>query len=221
MRIVILPAIALFACAAWPAAAQLPGGISSLGGLSGAATSPGGIAGQQPQQNKSTEQSAPDAVPGARARTDSVVPLKGGTSDLAPTEALFDAINRGDILSARDAINRGADLDSTNLLGLTPIELSVDLGRNDISFLLLSLRGATGSAAASQQPLGAGGAGAAPSTAAERQAAAKLARANAVAQARLKANPREAAKTAQTPVLFAGNGGAPIPTAGFLGFDHR
>ena len=30
--------------------------------------------------------------------------------DLQPTDALFDAINRGDIAAARDALNRGADL---------------------------------------------------------------------------------------------------------------
>ena len=38
--------------------------------------------------------------------------------------------------------NRGADFDATNVLGLTPIDLSVDLGRNDITMFLLSLRGA-------------------------------------------------------------------------------
>ena len=61
---------------------------------------------------------------------------------MEPTDALFDAINRGDIGSARDAISRGADLHGQNILGMTPMELSVDLGRNDISFLLLSMRGA-------------------------------------------------------------------------------
>src|ERR1700757_1385559 len=62
-------------------------------------------------------------------------------SDMEPTDALFDAINRGDIGAARDAISRGADLRGHNVLGMTPMELSVDLGRNDISFLLLSMRG--------------------------------------------------------------------------------
>jgi ankyrin repeat protein len=81
----------------------------------------------------------PVAIPGARPRTDAVAPAERAASDLPPTEALFDAINRGDIVTARDAISRGADLDGTNLLGVTPLELSVDLGRNDISFLLLSL----------------------------------------------------------------------------------
>ena len=59
---------------------------------------------------------------------------------MSPNDALFDAINRGDIAAARDALSRGAELDAHNLLGMTPMELSVDLGRNDISFLLLSYR---------------------------------------------------------------------------------
>ncbi len=160
----------------------------------------------------------PTAVPGARARPDSVAPAAPGAADLPPTEALFDSINRGDIITARDAISRGADLDGTNLLGLTPLELSVDLGRNDISFLLLSLRGASGSASASQ------GAPVAPAplTPAQRRQAILAARAErgadrAPAAARVAARPVQ-----QGPALFAGNGGTPVPAAGFLGFDpHR
>jgi hypothetical protein len=219
MRILILPLAALASLAALPAYPQaLPGGsgISQLGGLSNAANNPGGMTGQAP---KNAAQAPPDAVPGARSRPDTVIPLKGGTADLAPTEALFDAINRGDILSARDAINRGADLDSTNLLGLTPIELSVDLGRNDISFLLLSLRGAAGSSQAARQPAGAPAAPAPPAkmTAAERREAARLAAAN----ARAPANTPVAPSAIHTPTLFAGDGGAPVPAAGFLGFDRH
>ena len=47
---------------------------------------------------------------------------------MEPNDALFDAINRGDIAAARDAISRGADLGARNILGMTPMELSVDLG---------------------------------------------------------------------------------------------
>ena len=67
---------------------------------------------------------------------------------MAPTAALFDAINRGDIIAARDALNRGADLNAQNVLGMTPIDLSVDLGRNDITFLLLSMRSGSDQAGA-------------------------------------------------------------------------
>src|SRR5689334_9133783 len=83
----------------------------------------------------------PEALPGARTDKERVAPPDRSTSDMSPNEALFDGINRGDIAAVRDAIDRGADLKGPNVLGLTPIELSIDLGRNDISFLLLSLRG--------------------------------------------------------------------------------
>ena len=62
---------------------------------------------------------------------------------MSPNDMLFDAINRGDAGDAREALARGADLGAHNVLGMTPVDLSVDLSRNDITFLLLSLRGAS------------------------------------------------------------------------------
>ncbi len=165
----------------------------------------------------------PAAVPGARARADSVTTTDRGTNDLPPTEALFDAINRGDINSAKDAIGRGADLDGTNLLGLTPLELSVDLARNDISFLLLSMRGGASNRNASAGPAEPATLTPAQRRAAERQAAAQ-AKAEALAQRRMAAATptREAAPAArQGPTLFAGDGGTPVPAAGFLGFGNQ
>ena len=210
MRIVI-PVSLLLLTAAMPAWAQMSPNPLGMGGMGGSSTAPGGVPTHQP--DKEQKVAPPSAVPGAKPRPDSVTPLKGGTNDLPPTEALFDAINRGDILSARDAINRGADLDSTNLLGLTPIELSVDLGRNDISFLLLSLRGATGSAQAAKQP-----AVDMPATPAPDR---RGRRATATVTATRVPPPLRGAppSTLHPPALFAGNGGAPIPGAGFLGFD--
>src|SRR3954453_5864091 len=73
----------------------------------------------------------PDAVPGSRAEPAAVAPADRTAGDMPPTEALFDAINRGDLGAAKDAINRGADINGRNVLGLTPLELSVDLGRNN------------------------------------------------------------------------------------------
>ena len=163
-------------------------------------------------------QPPPAAVPGARARPDTVAPADRASADLPPTEALFDAINRGDIVSARDAVSRGADLDGTNLLGLTPLELSVDLGRNDISFLLLSLRGPGCGSASSRGP-GAGDAPPAPQTPAERRRALAEARKEAQAQARQAKMQTAAAPVHQGPALFAGNGGTAVPSAGLLGFD--
>lgn len=148
----------------------------------------------------------PPALPGAQTDADRVTPSEKSATDMPPTEALFDAINRGDIASARDAISRGADLNGHNLLGMSPMELSIDLGRNNISFLLLSYRGAEGGAAparTAQSPLSAKKPP--PPLRAERRAAGPV---------------REAAAPAvKNPRLFADDGGAPIPSAGFLGFD--
>ena len=64
---------------------------------------------------------------------------------LSPNDELFDAIDRGDTSAARDAIARGAELDATNAVGQTPIDESVSLGRNEITFLLVTLLHAGGS----------------------------------------------------------------------------
>ena len=201
----------LLVVAALPAMAQI-GGPLSESKIRGAAPKAPAAAPSIPP---------PPAVPGARARADSVAPADRSAADLPPTEALFDAINRGDIVTARDALSRGADLDGTNLLGLTPLELSVDLGRNDISFLLLSMRGTGAGSASSRQPPGAQQASAA-SSAAERRREQAEARAQARQARSQPAAATQAASARQAPALFAGNGGAAVPSAGFLGFDpHR
>jgi len=150
----------------------------------------------------------PPALPGAQPDSDRVTPTEKSAMDLPPTEALFDAINRGDITSARDAISRGADLNGRNLLGMSPMELSVDLGRNNIAFLLLSLRG-TDSASRPTKAAAAPPPGRKPAAQHQQRA-----------ERRSKGPVREAAASApKTAPLFAGDGGTPIPSAGFLGFD--
>ena len=136
---------------------------------------------------------------------------------MQPTDALFDAINRGDIAAARDALNRGADLNGVNILGMTPMELSVDLGRNDISFLLLSMRGedsgrgsrAVGRDTAPPTLAGKSAQGAKPDSVAK-AGSGKVVRA---------ANTIIPVKPVAKPKLFANDGGTPLPNAGFLGFD--
>ena len=64
-----------------------------------------------------------------------------GNKDKNPTQALFDAINTGNLRLAQDAVGRGADLYAENILGQTPLEMSVDPNRDRITFLLLSMRG--------------------------------------------------------------------------------
>ncbi|MDR3537330.1 MAG: ankyrin repeat domain-containing protein [Acetobacteraceae bacterium] len=149
----------------------------------------------------------PPALPGAQSQGGAAPATKLAT-DMAPSEALFDAINRGDITAARDALSRGADLNAQNVLGMTPMELSVDLGRNDIAFLLLSMRGETPrSRTATAQSGGAAGA---------KTAAAKTTGRKPVP---IKVVAGPANRADQAPRLFANDGGAPVPSAGFLGFD--
>ena len=201
-----LPVLIAFAALhALPAAAQSanPGSIQT----------PGYRLGQGAKNEKAVRgPEPPPALPGSRAEPTGVAPAQRSLAEMPPTEALFDSINRGDLPGTRDAISRGADLQGTNVLGLTPLELSVDLGRNEISFLLLSLRGSTGSNAS--RPAEAAAAPKPPSRA-ERAAAARAERAQ-----RSQAAVRPAAdKAPQAPRLFSGNGGTPNPQAGFLGFD--
>lgn len=151
----------------------------------------------------------PPALPGSQSQQGGAAPATKLAADMAPNEALFDAINRGDIAAARDALNRGADLNSQNVLGMTPMELSVDLGRNDIAFLLLSMRGETPRSGRSTAQSG------------EPPANGKTVAAKATGR---KPAPVKVAVTApnradQAPRLFANDGGTPVPSAGFLGFD--
>jgi hypothetical protein len=156
---------------------------------------------------------APPGLPGLTGRRDPAPIPADPDQNLAPNEALFDAINRGDLPAARDAVSRGADVDSRNVLGLTPLESAVDQGRTQIMFYLLSVRGAAR-----------GGSGPPP------DAAAAAPPANARGAAARRTPPPEPARVAAaaateapaappTPRLWAGDGGAAIPDIGFLGFD--
>ncbi len=144
----------------------------------------------------------PAALPGSRVGRGEVAPAERPSSEMSPNEALFDAVNRGDMASARDALTRGADIEQPNVLGLTALDLAVDLGRNDMTFLLLSMRGA---APGARSPL------------------APPAKPSAVTAARPAAPPRAVAEPAVVaPVArrarLAGDPGTPAPQAGFLGF---
>ena len=154
----------------------------------------------------------PSALPGNRAEKNETVPADRIASDMAPNEALFDGINRGDMVYVKDALSRGADLNARNILGLTPLDLSVDLGRNDITFLLLSMRGSSGGGGAPATP------GSGKSVKALLQEANK---APPKAPKAAKAAREAAPATAGKPKLFANDGGAPVPDAGFLGFGNQ
>ncbi len=195
--------------------------LPALAQIAPPSTSHVGPAVNAPATKDLGKEAPPPALPGAEPATEGMIPADKSAADLPPTEALFDAIHRGDVASARDALNRGADLDGHNVLGQSPLDLSIDLNRNDITFLLLSMRGPGGGERG--PPRGAAEAEGAPPAAAApaRGRAAREAR-RAGRAAAPAGEPVEAAATdGPRPVLFANDGGAPKPSVGFLGFSLR
>lgn len=151
---------------------------------------------------------APPGLPGLTGRRDPAPIPPEPDQNLAPNEALFDAINRGDLPAAREAVSRGADVEARNVLGLTPLESAVDQGRTTIMFYLLSVRGTAR-----------GGSGPPPGAEAPAPPAnARNARRPPPPEP-ARAAPVEVAPAVLTPKLWAGDGGAAIPDIGFLGFD--
>ncbi len=188
------------ALTAGPAAAQSMGDTLVSGGH---------LRNDMKQPNAATPQAPqPAALPGASSKQDQAAPASRPASEMSPNEALFDAINRGDIADARDAIGRGADLGARNILGLTPIDLSVDLSRNDITFLLLSLRGAPGS--------GSGAKTVAANSAKPRPAAGTHRTATTLFAARTPAAVPDPSPKRQ--LVVSSDPGTPAPQVGFLGF---
>jgi hypothetical protein len=170
-----------------------------------------GLPGPAPGRSKvategTAEPAPPPALPGA---TSTVPPAEKTATDLPPTDALFDAINRGDIASARDALSRGADLSGHNILGMTPLDLSVDLSRNDITFLLLSMRT---TAPAAGRAVAVAAAAAPGKSGAAKPAAARFAVRSPIQVAAPPADRQYAAAPADP--------GTPNPQAGFLGFGR-
>ncbi len=146
---------------------------------------------------------APPGLPGAQSSEPIVSPQRAAR-DLSPNAALFDAIDRGDIAAAREALSRGADINARNALGETSLDLSVDLARNDITFLLLSARGGEPAPGA-------------------RQVAGNPVRQVAVSRLtpeRPAAAPRVAspAPAPVRPAPLSTDPGVPNPSSGFLGF---
>lgn len=140
----------------------------------------------------------PPALPGFGSQAPSPVPgvSKPQTGD--PTAQLFSAINSNDYNSAQDAISRGADLNAQNALGETPIDLSVALNRNSITFMLLSARNVAGdddSTSGGQMS----GTPTAPAT-------------------NTPAVPIKLIESPNQPTVPGNNPGVPNPSAGFLGF---
>jgi hypothetical protein len=123
-----------------------------------------------------------------------------------PTEQLFEAINEGEMEDVRAAVAAGADIGARNLLGLTPVDLAVDLGRNDVALYLLSL------GRVRERPLGA--------LPQEQQPAPRVRTpATNAATPRAVAPPVSGQGIVAVAPLWRGDGGAPNTEIGFLGFD--
>lgn len=172
-----------------PAFAQL----SAVGGGQGGPSSP--------QPRAPAPDIAPPALPGANT-TETLAtgpnlrkPLTGD-----PTLALFTAVNSGDYNAAQDAISRGADTNAQNSLGETPLELSIALNRNNITFMLLSARNEGGGGASVPAPL--------------------PVRQQPLGHQKLHATPARIV-TAPRPALPGNTPGTPDPSAGFLGFKSQ
>lgn len=181
-----------------PAMAQLSAGGPSSGG--GVASGP-----PSPQPRPRVPDFAPAAVPGAGgaalATSQAVPKLDTGN----PTTELFTAVNSGDYNGAQDAVSRGADLTAQNALGETPLDLSIALNRNAISFMLLSAR--------NESAEGGGGPTApalAPASGAPRR------------HGKFKATPARmvAPPAFKSPPTISAGPGTADPNAGFLGFNH-
>lgn len=163
-------------------------------------------AASQPPPKKKPAASVPKALPGSHVEAQEAAPLERPPSEMKPNEALFDGVNRGDLAAVREALGRGAELETPNILGQTATELSIDLGRNDITFLLLSMRSAIG------RPASRTATNAPRTPVAARPAPAPVA--------------KPAAVVVQKPVApvvvrpFVNNPGIPAPQSGFLGFGR-
>jgi hypothetical protein len=147
----------------------------------------------------------PPAIPGATPNPDAVVPAQKTTGEMSPNDALFDAVHRGDLIAAREALNRGAQVDARNVLGQTPLDVSVDLNRNAITFLLLSMR-----PAAPPPPAAASAPRSAEARPTKRRGH----------PAHLAPPPPTLASARQPAAPVASDGGTPKPQAGFLGFGR-
>lgn len=160
----------------------------------------------------------PVGLPGAQTQPNALAQPSTPPTMLDPTQELFDAINRDDVAAARDAVSRGADVNGQNELGLTPVQVSVDLGRNDITFLLLSNGAGQASGGPSGAQLAKGKQSGKGTNAANLLEGPPPSARSKVAHVRVTQTVPVAQR--QLPQLYANDGGAPVPSAGFLGFGQ-
>jgi hypothetical protein len=188
----------------------------ALLGLSGPAPALAQMAAPPRAQTAPGPRPPPPALPGLATRR-APEPIPGDpTQNLAPNAALFDAITRGDLAAVRDAVARGANLEARNVLGLTPVDAAVDQGRHEIAFYLLSARGASGGGRSDPLP---DSLPSAPPSASAQPAPPAAPRAPMNVPPAVAAGMAQEAAASRSARLWAGDGGAPVPERGFLGFD--
>lgn len=95
-------------------------------------------AAKEAEARKDAKRAAPPAaLPGAESAEEEA---GHANADMEPTAALFDAVNRGSLGAAKEAVSRGADLNGRNVIDQTALDMAIDLNRKDIMFFLLSMR---------------------------------------------------------------------------------
>jgi len=194
----------------YPALAVLAFGLANPAFAQGIPGSGPGGGGPAIQPRAPAPDIAPPALPGAGSGPAlATAPQVAHASSGDPTTALFDAINKNDYNAAQDALSRGADLTAQNPLGETPLELSIDLNHNSITFMILAARNETGG---NSGPLATGE----PSINAAPLPAASAAHKTRAVPAAME-TPPEAVEKPQ----YGSNSGTPNPSAGFLGFNGQ
>lgn len=177
--------------------------------------------------NQHAQPAAP-GLPGAR----STGPIQQGNIDsglLSPNDELFDAINRGDVAAARDALARGADLEARDAVGQTPVDVSIALGRNSITFLLVTLlKAGGGDLSEPQGPMAQPPSNTLGMSDKDQKAVSTpvsffnpppVAKGKTAAKSRYGTTTRTASSAAEAPApTYGGGSGAPVPAAGFVGF---
>jgi hypothetical protein len=189
----------------------------SINGEAGSGMSMGGPGGAPaPQLKAPTPDIAPAGLPGlGNMAPPAVGPKIQQPASGDPTKELFTAINNNDYGSAQDAISRGADLNAKDQFGESPLDLSIALNRNNITFLLLGARNELGAQ-------GLGGPMGAPWTLNNAPSASTGNGKSTNPDAARPMIPAMAPARATPPAALPNGGtGTPDPQSGFLGFGPK
>lgn len=168
--------------------------------------------GAAPQPRAQTPDIAPPALPGADVTGGiATAPKIKKANSGDPTVDLFAAINKGDYADAQDAIGRGADLTAHDALGETPLDLSIALNQNNITFLIL----------ATQQESGGNPSGPPMSVSSAAPAKRVMKPKAHPVQVRVETAPLAAAAPKPAAPVYGSDTGQPNVSVGYLGFGQK